>query len=244
MHLTKTDARHALATSFVPPAAGKCSVQVTFVGGRVASSPEVAVAMVVASARATCLGVDEIVEAAPSDCHIVRLVVAIEIAVDAVLEITMVDPSVLARLKCQVIVAVDVVGTSALEGHVAHDEVLATLDEHDARLCLFRTVLVHHRRAGKAVNSEILGVLDVYVTIDFNLSLHVDGHLAIGIFLCVVACRLQGTLQLGEGCDYNGIFVVAARYGSTNGSPAYRRRAIRWDSRNADGDGQHEHEAG
>ena len=183
-------------------------------------------------------------EAAPSDCHIVRLVVAIEIAVDAVLEITMVDPYVLARLKRQVVVAVDIVGTSALEGHVAHDEVLATFDEHDARLCFFRTVLVHHRRAGKAVDGEVLGVLDIYVAIDFNLSLHVDGHLAIGIFLCVVACRLQSTLQLGEGCDDNGVFVVAARYGGTNRSPAYRRRAIRRDSRNADGEGQHEHEAG
>ena len=126
MHLSVSHSRHALRASLVPPAVGECGAQVSVVfRAAVAVSPEVTVAVVGCSAAASGPWLNEIAEAAPCDADVVGTVHTVEVAVHTILEVTVVHPDVLRTGNGEIVVAVDVVGSGALEGEVAQDDVLA-----------------------------------------------------------------------------------------------------------------------
>ena len=60
----------------------------------------------------------------------------IQVAVNTVLEITMIHPDALAVLDGQVVVAVNIVGTSSFKGEVSQYDVLAVLQHQDTALRL------------------------------------------------------------------------------------------------------------
>ena len=75
--------------------------------------------MVVAAARATRPRFYQVTEAAPCDTDVVGTIVAVEVAVDTILEVAMVYPDIGAGGQRQVVVAIDVIGSCCLEGEVA-----------------------------------------------------------------------------------------------------------------------------
>ena len=108
----------------------------------------------------------------------VGTVVGIKIAVNTVLEVTVVNPDVVAALQGQVVIAVDVVGTGTLEGDVANDDVLTVLQHEDSTLGNLAGVLaVDEGAARKSVDSFVLCILDRLDTADADVTFDVDGLL-------------------------------------------------------------------
>lgn len=115
MYFSKANTRTTLRTPFSPPTADKRAVEVSFiyVGCLVAVTYQVAVAVVAASATTTFFGFYKVAEMSPTDTNIVRAFHNVEIAVDAILYVTVVHPYVLCTNQTDIIaiVGIDIVGT-------------------------------------------------------------------------------------------------------------------------------------
>ena len=154
------------------------------------------------------------------------MIVAIKIAVDAILEVAVINPYVIARLKRQIVVAIDVVGSGTLEGHVAHDEVFAPLDEHNACFCFLFAIVVDESRAGQPIDGQILRILHIDIFVCFNSALHVDSNLCRSIVFGVVVGCLQRGGELVKCGHHDGVDIVAASCHAVNRCPSDRRSRV------------------
>ena len=112
MHLSEAHTWLTLLAALIPPAVGEGGAELAKVLGiLVAATPKVGEAVVVAATGATCVRSLQIAEAAPRDADIVGGVIAVEIAVNSILEVAVVNPYILLVLQCEVILAVDVVSS-------------------------------------------------------------------------------------------------------------------------------------
>ena len=181
MYLSETDARHSFATTFVPPATGVCNAQMTFVfiGILIITANQVGIAMVFSTSRSSAPWGYQIAESAPGDSYKVATMLTIQVAVNTVLEITMIHPDALAVLDGQVVVAVNIVGTSSFKGEVSQYDVLTVLQHQDTALgLLVRMVGVTERTLRQSVDGLVAGLTDGYLSVDIDSSFDVDGLLA------------------------------------------------------------------
>lgn len=216
MHFSETDAGHAFHATFIPPAVGKGRVEITVVGRTVATAPKVTEPMVVAASRPTSFRGDQVMEAAPGNTDIIGLVITVEVSVNAILEVAMVDPDMVATLQGQVIIAIDVIGSGSLEGEIAEDDIAAAFHEKDAGTLDGFTVRVVQKRAGKPIDRHVFRILQVDITGGLYATFYIYGG---GV--TTFSCCIQGRPQFFEGGDDHGVGIIAACRGSLASSEAY-----------------------
>ena len=189
MHLTETDTGHALLTTIVPPAVDEGDIQLALVTRLLITvAYQVGEAVILRTATvAFATGRKEVAEAAPGDTDVISSDTDVQIAVDAILEVAVVDPDVGTALQIQVVVAIEVASSRTLEGDVADGDVVALTDEQDARLLDFRIlvtlaggdVLIHilKRSTGQSDDGLVLHTTHLVLSVEGDGSFDVDNGL-------------------------------------------------------------------
>ena len=120
MYLPEAHARHAIAAPFVPPATYEGGTQMASVLRiRVATSPEVAEAVVIRSTRASGKRGFQVAKAAIADGNEVGGVLAVKVAIHPILKVAVINPDACRTIDAEVIASVTVISAGTLEGEVA-----------------------------------------------------------------------------------------------------------------------------
>lgn len=163
MQFSIAAAGHSLFAALVPPAIGEGDIIRAIVRLVAATrANEVGETVIVRAARTARFGLLEIAETTPADGYIVRLAFDIEIAIAAILEITVIDPHLRSFVQTEIIPSVAVIGTRSLEREIAEEEVTA-FEVEDAGIGLvllvadeFDTRQRHDGEVG-AVGTDVVG---------------------------------------------------------------------------------------
>lgn len=114
MHFSKADTRTTLRTAISPPTADERTVEMTciYVGCIVAVTYQIAVTVIIAAATASSFRCYKVTEAGPTDTDAVRSFDNVEIAINTILDVTVVHPHILSTNQTDVItiVGINVVG--------------------------------------------------------------------------------------------------------------------------------------
>lgn len=216
VYLSEAHTGHTLVATLIPPAVGKGGAQMSAVFGIVvAAAPKAAVAMVGRTARTTGVWLDEIAETAPSDGYMVGAVVAVEVAVYPILEVTVVYPDIVGILELQVIVTINVISSRTLESKVTQDDVPATAERQDARLAYHRTMdRIAQHSPRQAINCLVGSIFHRLHATESDRAFHVNG---------LLTGARESSQQVGLSGHDHTVFVTATRDCAANSGPSNGR---------------------